>query len=128
MPEQLQSVRADKFLWSVRLFKTRSLAAEACDKHRVLVNNMEIKPSRGIKTGDKLTVKKLPAVYIYEVIHLVDKRQPASLVQNYISDITPKEYLDRAETAGMTAFAKRGRGAGRPTKKERRDMDKLTSL
>ena len=118
-------VRIDKFLWSVRIYKTRTIAAEECGKHRVLVNDSEIKPSRHVKAGDRLTVKKLPVVYTYEIIQLIDKRQPASLVKNYIIDTTPQDELDKAETNRMTAYIQRDRGAGRPTKKERREMEKM---
>jgi len=121
----MESVRIDKFLWSVRIYKTRTIAAEECDKHRVLINGAEVKPSRHVRAGDKLTVKKLPVVYTYEIIQLVDKRQSASLVKNYIVDTTPQSELDKAAVARMTAFVQRDRGAGRPTKKERRDIEKM---
>jgi ribosome-associated heat shock protein Hsp15 len=119
------TVRIDKFLWSVRLFKTRTLAAEACEKHHVLVNGAEVKPSRNIKAGDQLTVKRMPVAYTYRIIQPVDKRQAAALVKNYIDDTTPQEELDRATAAQMSAFVKRDRGAGRPTKKERRNIEKM---
>ena len=118
----MDTVRIDKFLWSVRIYKTRTIAAEECEKHRVLVNDAEVKPSRNVRLGDRLTVKKLPIVYTYEIIQLVDKRQSASLVKNYITDTTPQTELDKAEIARMTAFVQRERGAGRPTKKERREI------
>ena len=120
------TVRIDKFLWSVRIYKTRTIAAEECEKHRVLLNGAEVKPSRNVRAGDRLTVKKLPVVYTYEVIQLIDKRQSASLVKNYIVDTTPQDELDKAEMARMTAFVQRDRGAGRPTKKERRDIEKMS--
>ena len=118
-------VRIDKFLWSVRIYKTRTIAAEECEKHRVLVNDAEAKPSRHVRVGDKLTVKKLPVVYTYEIIQLVDKRQSASLVKNYITDTTPQNELDKVGMARMTVFAQRDRGTGRPTKKERREIERL---
>ena len=121
----IDTVRIDKFLWSVRIYKTRTIAAEECDKHRVLVNGTVVKPSRHVKVGDKLTVKKLPVIYTYEIIQLLDKRQSASLVKNYIIDTTPQDELDKAELNHMTAFIQRDRGAGRPTKKERRDIEKM---
>ena len=124
----MDTVRLDKFLWSVRIYKTRSIAAEECDKHRVLVNGMEVKPSRNVRVGDRLTVKKLPVVYTYDIIQLIDKRQSASLVSNYIVDTTPQEEFDKVNMAKMDIFVQRDRGAGRPTKKERRDIDKMTSL
>ncbi|MDR0815666.1 MAG: RNA-binding S4 domain-containing protein [Bacteroidales bacterium] len=120
-------VRIDKFLWSVRLFKTRSLAAEACEKHRVLINGMEVKPSRTVRVGDKLTVKKLPVVYSYAVVALIDNRQPAAKVAEYITDVTPREELDKAEINKMTVFVQRDRGTGRPTKKERRSMEAMVN-
>jgi len=122
----MDTVRIDKYLWSVRIYKTRTIAAEECEKHRVLVNDAEVKPSRHVKVGDKLTVKKLPVVYTYEVIQLVDKRQSASLVKNYITDTTPQSELDKADMARMSAYVQRDRGAGRPTKKERRIIEKMT--
>jgi len=118
-------VRIDKFLWSVRIYKTRTIAAEECGKHRVLINGAEVKPSRHVKAGDRLTVKKLPVVYTYEIIQLIDKRQPASLVKNYITDTTPQDELDKAEINRVTAYIQRDRGAGRPTKKERRNIEKM---
>ena len=124
----MDTVRIDKFLWSVRIYKTRTVAAEECEKHHVLVNGMEVKPSRNVRVGDRLTVKKLPVVHTYEIIQLVDKRQSASLVKNYIMDTTPQDELDKAEIARTTAFVQRDRGAGRPTKKERRDIEKMSSL
>ena len=123
----MDTVRIDKFLWSVRIFKTRTIAAEECDKHRVLINGSEVKPSRHVKAGEKLTVKKLPVVHTYEIIQLIDKRQSASLVNNYIVDTTPQEELDKAEMARANVFVKRDRGSGRPTKKERREIEKMVS-
>jgi ribosome-associated heat shock protein Hsp15 len=111
----------------MRIFKTRSLAAEACEKHRVLLDGMEVKPSRNVKQGETLTVKKLPVVYTYHVIALTDKRQAAPLVKNYITDATPQDELDKIKQAQMTPFGLRDRGTGRPTKKERRTLEQLTS-
>ena len=120
----MDTVRIDKFLWSVRIYKTRTIAAEECDKHRVLVNGAAVKPSRNVKAGDKLTVKKLPVVYTYDVIQPIDKRQPASLVKNYIVDTTTRDELDKIKMSRMTAFVQRDRGTGRPTKRERREIEK----
>jgi len=93
-----------------------------------LVNGAEVKPSRHLKVGDRLMVKKMPVVYTYDIIQLIDKRQPASLVKNYITDTTPQDELNKAEMSRMTAFVQRDRGAGRPTKKERREIEKLSSV
>jgi len=121
----METVRIDKFLWSVRIYKTRTIAVEECEKHRVLVNGAEVKPSKHVKTGDSLMIRKLPVVYTYEIIQLIDKRQPASLVKNYIVDTTSQIEIDKAKMMRVTAFEQRDRGAGRPTKKERRDIDKM---
>ena len=105
----MDTVRIDKFLWSVRIYKTRTIAAEECDKHRVLVNGVEVKPSRHVKAGDKLTIKKLPTIHTYDIIQLIDKRQSASLVKNYIVDNTPQDEFEKVEIARITAFVKRDR-------------------
>ena len=123
----MDTVRLDKFLWSVRIYKTRTIAVEECEKNRVLVNGTEVKPSRQVRVGDRLTVKKLPIVHTYEVIQLIDKRQSASLVKNYIVDTTPQDEIEKAEMARKHAFVQRDRGAGRPTKKERRNIEKMSS-
>ena len=121
----MESVRIDKFLWSVRIYKTRTVAAEECEKHRALVNGAEVKPSRHVRVGDQLTVKKLPVVYTYQIIQLIDKWKPASMVKNFIIEATPQKELLKVEMARMTAFVKSERGAGRPTKKERREIGKM---
>jgi ribosome-associated heat shock protein Hsp15 len=118
----METVRIDKFLWSVRIFKTRAIAADECDKRHVLVNGTEAKPSRSVRAGDRLAIKKLPYIFTYDIIQLIDKRQPAALVKNYITDTTPQEELDKIEISKMTVFAQRDRCAGRPTKKERREI------
>lgn len=117
-------IRADKFLWAVRLYKTRSLSAEACKKGKVLIDDIEIKPSRNIKTGDVILLKKPPVNYTYRVIGSPKNRVSAKLVDQYIEDITPEEELAKLELVD-SFFIKRDRGAGRPTKKERRIIDKL---
>jgi ribosome-associated heat shock protein Hsp15 len=117
--------RIDKWLWSVRIFKTRTDASEACKKGRVLVNDVQVKPSRDIKVGDVVTVKRPPINYIYTVVGLVENRQPAKNVPLYAVNITPQEDLDMLKIQKTTMFVQRDRGAGRPTKKERRDIDKF---
>jgi ribosome-associated heat shock protein Hsp15 len=117
--------RIDKWLWAVRIFKTRTDASEACRKGHILVNNVQVKPSRDVKTGDVITVKRPPVNYVYNVIGLVENRQPAKNVPLYAENITPQEELDMLKIQKSTLFVQRDRGAGRPTKKERRDIDKL---
>lgn len=118
--------RIDKWLWCVRLFKTRSTAAEACKSGRVMVNGMPAKPSREVKAGDEVSVRKMPAVYRFKVLDTPRSRQPAREVPKYMTDITPPEELEKVEIAMMgRGFMQRDRGAGRPTKRERRDIDDL---
>lgn len=120
-----ESVRIDKFLWAVRLFKTRSIAAEACKKGRVTVDNQPVKSSRQIRRNDEISIKVPPAVKTFRVLDLSEKRMAAKLVPDYIEDITPKEELDMLEMARMTQKMNRPKGTGRPTKKDRRDLDNL---
>ena len=118
-------VRLDKWLWAVRVFKTRSDAADAIRSNRVLVNDAYAKPSREVKVGDVISVKKMPVVYQYRVVDLVSSRQPAKNVPMYATDITPQSELDKLNVPRETIFIVRDRGTGRPTKKERRELDSL---
>jgi ribosome-associated heat shock protein Hsp15 len=116
--------RIDKFLWSVRLFKTRSLATETCKKGRISIDNVVIKPSRLVKIGETIKLSKPPVNYSYKVIAIPKSRTSAKLVSNFIENITPKEELDKLLLQD-NFFIKRDRGAGRPTKKERRLIEKI---
>ncbi|SUE33845.1 RNA-binding S4 domain-containing protein [Rikenella microfusus] len=118
-------IRIDKWLWAVRLFKTRSDAAEACKSNRVLVNGTTVKPSREVRTGEVVSVRRMPVVYSFRILEPVANRQPAKNVPRYIEDVTPQEELLKLEMARAGAFAVRDRGMGRPTKKERRDIEEL---
>jgi ribosome-associated heat shock protein Hsp15 len=120
-----ESVRIDKFLWAVRLFKTRSLAAEACKKGRVTIDEQPVKSSRLVRRDDKVSIKVPPAVKSYKILDLSEKRMGARLVPEYLEDITPKEELDMLDMARMTQKLNRPKGTGRPTKKDRRDLDNL---
>lgn len=121
----MEEVRLDKWLWAVRAFKTRSDAADACRNNKVTVNNTIAKPSREVKCGDVIAVKKMPVIYTHKVLELVSSRQPAKNVPCYALDITPQEELDKLNAPHETIFVKRDRGTGRPTKKERRDIESL---
>lgn len=112
-------MRADKFLWSVRLFKTRTDAAEACKLGRVLIDDSPIKASRELKVGQIISIKKMPAIFSYRILELIGKRQGAALVPRYIENITPEQEYFKLEMA-RTSNGVRDRGAGRPTKKDRR--------
>ncbi len=117
--------RADKYLWAVRIYKTRSEAAEACKNGRVKVNGVEAKSSREIKSGDIIDVRKGFVNFKYEVIEPIDKRVGAKLAEEAIRNITPQEELDKLNAPKESIFLYRDRGTGRPTKKERREMDSL---
>ncbi len=117
--------RLDKYLWSVRIYKTRSDAAAACKSGKVKIDSVEAKPSREVKVGDLIDIRKQYVNYRYRVIGLIDRRQPAKLVPAFIEDLTPEEELAKLTTPKETLFFYRDRGTGRPTKKERRDLDAL---
>lgn len=121
----MDDIRLDKYLWAVRIFKTRSDAAEAIRNNRVTVNDVCCKPSREVREGDIIAVKRMPVIYRYKVTGLVSSRQPAKNVPDYCIDITPQEELDKLSAPRETVFVYRERGTGRPTKKERRDIDAL---
>jgi ribosome-associated heat shock protein Hsp15 len=118
------AVRIDKYLWAVRIFKTRALAAEACKKGRISMNDMPVKPSRTISEGDVIEVKKMPVVYSYRVKEPIEKRVGAKVVNQHVENITSQEELHKLEMKD-DFYIKRDRGAGRPTKKERRLLDDL---
>ena len=121
----MDDVRLDKYLWAVRIFKTRSDAAEAIRTNRVTVGGATCKPSREVRIGDVIAVKRMPVVYQYKVLDLVTSRQPAKNVPAYCLNITPQEELDKLDAPRETIFVFRDRGTGRPTKKERRELDSL---
>ena len=121
----MSEIRLDKYLWAVRVFKTRSDAADAIRNNRVLVNDAYAKPSREVKEGDIISVKKMPVTYRYKVLELVSSRQGAKNVPQYCLNITPQEELDKLTVPRETIFVFRERGTGRPTKKERREIDAM---
>lgn len=120
-----EEVRIDKWLWAVRIFKSRSDAAEACRMNRVLVNHSYCKPSREVSQGDIVSVKRQPVTYSFRVKGLVSNRQPAKNVPLYAENITPQEELAKLNVPRETLFITRDRGAGRPTKKERREIEAM---
>ncbi|GET27977.1 RNA-binding S4 domain-containing protein [Prolixibacter sp. SD074] len=120
-----EQVRIDKWLWAVRVFKTRSIATEECKKGRVTIDEQPVKPSRVIKPGDVVKVRKSPVTYSYKVKQLIGKRMGAKLVPEYMEDITPVSELEIMEMQRNMGWFERERGTGRPTKKERRDIDRL---
>lgn len=116
-------MRVDKFLWCVRYFKTRSIATEACRQGKVKVNGAGVKPSREVYPTDKVTVRKNQINYEIEVLDLPSSRVGAKLVNLYINDITPKEAFEKLELLKYSQDYYRKKGTGRPTKKDRRDID-----
>lgn len=116
-------VRIDKWLWAVRLYKTRSIAAEACKKGHVSMNGVNLKPARTIKVGDVVQVRKSPITLSLKVIQAIENRVSAKLVPEMLQDVTPPEQYELLEMSKMSGFVDRAKGTGRPTKKERRSLD-----
>ncbi|MDR3187862.1 MAG: RNA-binding S4 domain-containing protein [Prevotellaceae bacterium] len=120
-----ESSRVDKWLWCVRAYKTRSEAAEACKSGRVRVNGVEAKASRELKVGDMVSFRKAPVTYAYRVAGFPKSRVAAKLVSEFADDQTPPEELGKLNVDRLTIFVQREKGSGRPTKKERRQIDFL---
>lgn len=124
----MDEVRIDKWLWAVRVFKTRTVASDACKKGRVLIDNVSVKPSRMIRAGDIVQVRKPPVTFSFKVLDLSDKRMGAKLVPQFMENITPPEQYEILELNKISGFVDRQRGTGRPTKKERRDLDQFADM
>ncbi len=122
---QLQEIRIDKWLWAVRIYKTRSQAAEACKGGRVLIDEQAVKPSRTVRKGQVIQISVPPMTRTLEVKELLKNRVGAKLVSDYMTDLTPPEEFEKVEMIRQMKTEWRDRGAGRPTKKERRDIDRL---
>lgn len=120
-------VRIDKWLWAARIFKTRTVALEACKKNRVTVNDAPAKPSRMIRVGDIISVRKPPVTYSFKVLGLISNRIGAKLVPEYAENITPPEQYEILDLQKISGFVNRTKGTGRPTKKERRDLDEFSA-
>ena len=123
--EDKNHIRIDKYLWAVRLYKTRSIATEACKSGKILINGYSVKPSRIIHVNEVFMLKSNPVVYTYKVKELLNNRVGPKLVGNYLENLTPPEELLKIDMILNPPLIKRDRGTGRPTKKERRDIDKL---
>ena len=119
------TARIDKYLWAVRVFKTRTEATDACKGNKVKVDGVAVKPSRPVKVGNTIEVRKGSVQYIYKVKALLENRVGARLVPEYAENLTPQSELDKLRAPVETFFLKRDRGMGSPTKKDRRDMDVL---
>lgn len=121
----MEEVRIDKYLWSIRVYKTRIEAADACKGGKIRLNGNDVKPARTVRPGDVVTARKGAVTYTYKVLELIDKRQGAALVPRYAENLTPEEEIAKLRAPVETFFLKRDRGAGRPTKKDRRQMEAL---
>lgn len=117
--------RIDKWLWATRIFKTRTISSEACKKGRVSIAGTTVKPSRTIKIGDIIEVKKPPITYSFRVIGLTENRVGAKLVPNYLENITQQSQLDLLEIVKISGFIDRRKGLGRPTKRDGRELQKF---
>jgi ribosome-associated heat shock protein Hsp15 len=118
-----EGIRIDKWLFAVRLYKTRSLASEECKKGKVMINGMNVKPSREIKEGETIQVRRPPITRSYKVIALTESRMAAKMVPEFMVETTPASELEILEIQKNMSVYNRERGTGRPTKKERRDLD-----
>lgn len=117
--------RLDKWLWAARIYKTRTLAADACKNGRVAINGAQAKPSRTVKAGDKVDVKKSPITYTFRVKQPIEKRVGAKLLPDVLENITSAEQYELLEMSRISGFVDRARGTGRPTKKDRRALDEF---
>ena len=118
-------VRIDKYLWAIRAFKTRTEAADACKGGKVKVGDNNAKPSRAVEAGDILTVRKGVVTYTYKVIQPTEHRVGAALVPQFAQNLTPQAELDKLKAPVESFFVTRDRGTGRPTKKDRREIERL---
>ena len=115
--------RIDKWLWAARIFKTRSIAADACKNGRVTISGTNVKPSHTIKVGEIITVKKPPITYSFEVLQTIEKRVGAKLIPEVYKNVTDAKQYELLEMSRISGFVDRARGTGRPTKKDRRQLD-----
>ena len=122
----MAEARIDKWLWASRIFKTRTIAAEACKKGRVSINGTQVKPSRTIKPGEVIQVKKPPVTYSFKVLQAIEKRIGAKLVPEILENVTTPEQYELLEMSRVSGFVNRAKGTGRPTKKDRRSLEEFT--
>jgi ribosome-associated heat shock protein Hsp15 len=123
-----KEIRIDKFLWSVRLYKTRSIASDECRKGRIIIKDVQVKPSRTVVKNEIITVKKPPVNYTYRVIEPIENRVSAKLVEQFIDDMTPDAEKAKLNIRDSIGVIHRDKGTGRPTKKERRQIDRIKDI
>lgn len=118
-----EQARIDKWLWAARIFKTRSLAADACKNGRVSINNVNVKPSHMVKVGETVSVRKPPITYSFKILQTIEQRVGAKLIPGIYENVTTPDQYELLEMNRISGFVDRARGTGRPTKKERRALD-----
>ena len=118
-----ETARIDKWLWAARIFKTRSIAADACKNGRITIKGVNVKPSHTIKVGEIISVKKPPITYSFEVLQTIEKRVGAKLIPEVYKNVTDAKQYELLEMSRISGFVDRARGTGRPTKKDRRQLD-----
>ena len=119
----MEEARIDKWLWAARIFKTRTLAADACKNGRVTVGNVTVKPSRMVKVGETVSVRKPPITYSFRILKTIEQRVGAKLLPEIYENVTAPEQYELLEMTRISGFVDRARGTGRPTKKDRRSLD-----
>lgn len=121
--ERVAEARLDKWLWAARIYKTRSIASDACKNGRIMINGTLAKPSRSVKAGDEVSVKKPPVTYLFRVLQPIEKRVGAKIIPEILENITPQAQYNLLEMSRISGFIDRARGTGRPTKRDRRRLD-----
>ena len=122
----MSEARIDKWMWAVRIFKTRTIAAEACKKGRVSINGALAKAARMVKPGDVIQVRKPPVTYSFKVLQAIEKRIGAKLVSEMMENVTTPDQYELLEMSRVSGFVNRAKGSGRPTKKDRRSLEEFT--
>lgn len=121
----MAEVRIDKWMWATRIFKTRTIAAEACKKNRVMIQGVNVKASRMIKVGDVIQVRKPPITYSFKVLEVTERRMGAKIVPQYLENVTTADQYEILELNKISGFVDRAKGMGRPTKKDRRELEQF---
>ena len=123
----MEEARIDKWLWASRIFKTRSIAADACKNGRVTIAGVNVKPSRMVKVGETVSVRKPPITYSFRILKTIEQRAGAKLLPEIYENVTAPEQYELLEMTRISGFVDRARGTGRPTKKDRRSLDAFIS-
>lgn len=123
----MEEARIDKWLWASRIFKTRSIAADACKNGRVTIGGVNVKPSRMVKVGETVSVRKPPITYSFRILKTIEQRVGAKLLPKIYENVTAPEQYELLEMTRISGFVDRARGTGRPTKKDRRSLDAFIS-